>query len=122
MLYRITFMKAPWPAGAKVGDVVELAAVPAWALGKCEPAGDDAVATDFGGSAEGSGAALEAEAKAKAEAEALAAAEAEAAAKAAADARAALEAEATGLGVTFRSNISDETLAARIAEAKAAKQ
>ncbi|WP_058643054.1 hypothetical protein [Pseudacidovorax intermedius] len=35
--------------------------------------------------------------------------------------RAALEAEATALGVQFRSNISDETLAARIAEAKAAK-
>ena len=116
MLYRITHLKAPWPAGAGVGDVIELAPVPAWALGKCVPAGADAEATvSFEPAVDA--AALEAEAKAKAEAEATALAEAEA--KAAAEKRAALEAEATALGVTFRSNVGDETLAARIAEAKA---
>lgn len=39
----ITHMKAPWPEGAKVGDVVAFeGAVPAWAAGKCAPAPDDA--------------------------------------------------------------------------------
>lgn len=38
MLLQITHLKAPWPAGAKVGDVVELTSVPAWAKGKCVPA------------------------------------------------------------------------------------
>ena len=34
---RIGYMQAPWPAGAKVGHVVEFPSgqVPAWALGKC---------------------------------------------------------------------------------------
>lgn len=47
MKARITQLKAPWPEGAKVGDVVELdaAAVPAWAVGKCEPAPADAEVT-----------------------------------------------------------------------------
>lgn len=37
MKVQITHMKAPWPCGAKVGDVVELdsAVIPAWAVGKC---------------------------------------------------------------------------------------
>lgn len=37
MKVQITHMKAPWPSGAKVGDVVELdsAVIPAWAVGKC---------------------------------------------------------------------------------------
>jgi hypothetical protein len=41
MKLQITHMKAPWPAGAKVGDVLELPAVPAWALGKCRQVGGD---------------------------------------------------------------------------------
>lgn len=44
-LYRITHLKAPWPSGVRVGDVIELDAVPAWALGKCEPAAEGAEAT-----------------------------------------------------------------------------
>ena len=44
MKLRITHLKAPWPPGAGVGDVVELDVpeVPGWALGKCQPAADDA--------------------------------------------------------------------------------
>ena len=47
MKVTITHLKAPWPAGAKPGDVVELDAVevPGWALGKCTPAADDAEVT-----------------------------------------------------------------------------
>ena len=47
MKVTITHLKAPWPAGAKPGDVVELdvAEVPGWALGKCAPAADDAPVT-----------------------------------------------------------------------------
>lgn len=42
----ITALKAPWPAGAAIGDVVELPEpLPAWALGKCVPAADDAEVT-----------------------------------------------------------------------------
>jgi hypothetical protein len=41
MLLTITHLKAPWPSGAVVGDVIELPSVPSWALGKCTapPAG-----------------------------------------------------------------------------------
>lgn len=44
MKVTITHMKAPWPEGAGVGDTVELQGpvLPAWALGKCVPAADDA--------------------------------------------------------------------------------
>ena len=35
MRLQITHLKAPWPAGAVVGDVLDLPEVPAWALGKC---------------------------------------------------------------------------------------
>lgn len=45
MKLTITHLKAPWPAGAVVGSVIELASVPAWAVGKCVPAADDAVVT-----------------------------------------------------------------------------
>jgi hypothetical protein len=45
MKLTITKLKAAWPSGAKVGDVVELPEVPAWAVGKCEPAPDDAEVT-----------------------------------------------------------------------------
>lgn len=37
MKVRITHLKAPWPLGARVGDVVAFAdQPPAWAVGKCE--------------------------------------------------------------------------------------
>lgn len=44
MKVKITHLKAPWPAGAKVDDIVEVPSVPTWAVGKCEPAPDDAEA------------------------------------------------------------------------------
>ena len=44
MLLTITHLKAPWPEGTKVGDVIDLPSVPVWALGKCEPAAQDQVA------------------------------------------------------------------------------
>jgi hypothetical protein len=44
---KITHLKAAWPAGANVGDVLELDGVPAWAVGKCVPAADDAELTLF---------------------------------------------------------------------------
>lgn len=42
MLLTITHLKAPWPVGAVVGDVIDLPSVPPWALGKCAaaPQGD----------------------------------------------------------------------------------
>lgn len=49
MKARITHLKAPWPSGAKVGDVVEFQAVPAWAVGKFqEVGGDEPVTLEFG--------------------------------------------------------------------------
>lgn len=45
MKLTITHLKAPWPTGAAVGDVIELASVPAWAVGKCAPADDSATVT-----------------------------------------------------------------------------
>lgn len=45
MLYEITHLKAPWPLGAVVGDVVDLPEVPVWGAGKCKPAADGAEAT-----------------------------------------------------------------------------
>lgn len=47
MKVTVTHLKAPWPQGCAPGDVVELAAdhIPAWAVGKCVPAADDAPAT-----------------------------------------------------------------------------
>ncbi len=47
MKVTITQLKAPWPMGAKVGDVIELRGfegIPDWAMGKCRPAADDAEA------------------------------------------------------------------------------
>jgi hypothetical protein len=41
MKVRITHLKAPWPERAVVGDVLELATVPGWAIGKFVKAGDD---------------------------------------------------------------------------------
>ena len=45
MKLTITHLKAPWPTGAVVGDVIELASVPSWAVGKCAPADDSATVT-----------------------------------------------------------------------------
>lgn len=45
MLLTITHLKAPWPAGAVVGDVIDLPSVPVWALGKCTAAPAGAVVT-----------------------------------------------------------------------------
>lgn len=45
MKLTITHLKAPWPTGAVVGDVIELASVPAWSVGKCAPADDSAAVT-----------------------------------------------------------------------------
>ena len=45
MKLTITHLKAPWPQGAVVGGVIELASVPAWAVGKCAPADDGAAVT-----------------------------------------------------------------------------
>ena len=45
MKLTITHLKAPWPTGAVVGGVIELASVPAWAVGKCAPADDGATVT-----------------------------------------------------------------------------
>ena len=45
MKLTITHLKAPWPTGAVVGDVIELASVPVWAVGKCAPADDSATVT-----------------------------------------------------------------------------
>jgi hypothetical protein len=46
MLYEIKALKAPWPKGAKVGDVIDMPYLPAWAEGKCSVALDNAKA-DF---------------------------------------------------------------------------
>ncbi len=45
MLLTITHLKAPWPQGAVVGDVIDLPSVPSWALGKCTAAPAGAVVT-----------------------------------------------------------------------------
>lgn len=42
MKVTITYLKAPWPRGAQPGDVVEFDSIPAWAVGKCRPAPEDA--------------------------------------------------------------------------------
>lgn len=43
----VTALKAPWPAGAGLGSVVQIPgdALPGWALGKCRLAADDAEVT-----------------------------------------------------------------------------
>lgn len=46
MKVTITHLKAPWPEGAKVGDVVAVGdVIPGWALGKCVQADDEAKPT-----------------------------------------------------------------------------
>ena len=72
MKVRITHLKAPWPEGALVGDVLEVSEVAPWALGKCVIVGDDEEVT-------AKAPAVDAEALALAEADALAQAEKQAA-------------------------------------------
>lgn len=40
MKVEVTHLKAAWPEGTRVGDVVDVQgdAIPAWAVGKCKPA------------------------------------------------------------------------------------
>lgn len=88
MKVTITHLKAPWPVGAKPGDVVELAgdSIPAWATNKCTPASDDEVSAFEASQAEAKAAQEAADALAAADkqhAEEVAAAEAKAAQKAA---------------------------------------
>lgn len=45
MKYEITALKAPWPAGAKVGDIIDMPYLPTWAVGKCRVDVDDSKAT-----------------------------------------------------------------------------
>lgn len=45
MKLKITMLKAPWPEGAGVGDVVELPRMPGWAIGKCLEVADDTEVT-----------------------------------------------------------------------------
>lgn len=45
MKYQITHLKAPWPEGSAVGDVIDMEELPPWALGKCSPAPTGAKAT-----------------------------------------------------------------------------
>jgi len=56
MRVEITHMKAPWPEGVVVGDVLELDVVPVWAVGKCKQVGDDVELTIITG--DGTGEAL----------------------------------------------------------------
>ena len=58
-LYTIKHLKAPWPAGAVVGDVIEFEVLPGWAAGKCELGGTQAtVFAEQGTSGDDSGVAL----------------------------------------------------------------
>ena len=41
MKLQITHLKAPWPLGAVVGDVLDLPSIPVWAAGKCKQVEDD---------------------------------------------------------------------------------
>lgn len=46
MKVTITHLKAPWPAGARIGDVVDVgASLPGCFAGKCKPVADDAEAS-----------------------------------------------------------------------------
>lgn len=39
MKVEVTHLKAAWPDGTRIGDVVDVGdAIPAWAVGKCKPA------------------------------------------------------------------------------------
>ena len=56
MKVQITHLKAPWPIGAVVGDVLDLPSVPVWAAGKCKQVEDDVELTIVTG--DGTGEAL----------------------------------------------------------------
>lgn len=56
MRLKITHLKAPWPQGAVVGDVLDLPSIPAWAAGKCVQVGEDVELTIITG--DGAGEAL----------------------------------------------------------------
>lgn len=107
MRLQITHLKAPWPLGAVVGDVLELPEVPAWALGKCEPVGDDVELTIvplpvLDDEAKIAAALAEAEKQHAEELEAVAKAEADKKAAAEAKAEAVAKAEALGIDVDKR--------------------
>lgn len=60
-LYIIKHLKAPWPKGAKVGDIIEFDVLPGWAAGKCELGGSQPTVfadQEVSGDGSGSGAAL----------------------------------------------------------------
>jgi hypothetical protein len=148
MKVTITHLKAPWPAGAKPGDVVELQgfdSMPGWAVGKCVEAPDGAAAAHVHAKPEPvpepeqpkSDAELLAEARAEIARQGAELAEVRAMVeqmqdpavvtanqaareKAAADAKAALLAEAKELGVKLDGRWSDERLADEVAKARAA--
>lgn len=56
MHVQITHLKAPWPLGAVVGDVLDLPSIPVWAVGKCVQVEDDVELTIVTG--DGTGEAL----------------------------------------------------------------
>lgn len=59
-LYIIKHLKAPWPKGATVGDIIEFDVLPGWAAGKCELGGSQStVFADQEVTGDGSGTALE---------------------------------------------------------------
>ena len=55
MRVQITHLKAPWPSGAVVGDVLDLPSIPVWAVGKCKQVEDDVELTIATGEGEGAG-------------------------------------------------------------------
>jgi hypothetical protein len=127
----ITQMKAPWPGGAKPGDVVDLQgrdAIPGWAAGKCRPAEADAEATHVveapaplitSEEAKAAEAQVDADGDDEAAA-ALAAANVQAAEEQAeADRLAVLKTEADALGMKVDRRWGADRLAAEIAEHKA---
>ena len=129
---KIEALKAPWPQGAAVGDVVDLDAqsIPDWALGKCHVT-DEAV-TLWHGEAVGDGAGValpeitanvvpaglvmseSVEADPVAEAEAQATEE-----RAAIDTKAALVEKAKALGLDIDGRWSEKRLAQEVAKAEA---
>lgn len=105
MKYIITHMKAPFPEGSRVGDVVEFPEVPAWALGKVIPAPGDVQDAGIVANIE----------PVVSEPELVAS---EPVSEQVTLSRDALEVEAKALGVSFNARTSDETLIQRIAAAK----
>lgn len=105
MKYQITHLKAPWPAGAGVGDVIDMDDLPAWALGKATPAPEGAKVTVSFKKADPATAGSNPNAE-----------------RAAAEAKtAALAAEASQLGIKV-DGLADEQIEAEIAKAKKAAE